>query len=534
MPLPADDTPWPPRELTQAANVMREHDAWYSGDPGRLAEVYGGQGATMYGNPNAEVYQRRRDSSISTRAITYVKRFFWGKANNDASAQNTRLHAPLASDIASASADLCFSDTPSITIPGADDNGADGSAARASQDRLDYLVEANRVPTLLLEGGEVGAALGGYGVRISWDQTLIGDRPILSIVHGDQTWPEYSFGILTAITFWREVRAEGQVIWRQLERQERGKTFHALYEGTAISLGKQRALSALTDTAALLPEVDGIEDRLLAAYVPNMLPNRKYRHSPFGRSDYAGVEPMLDAFDETWSSWMRDIRTGKSRIMLPESWMRPTGDGGGGAFDSEQEVFAGLPGLMQSDTSSPAGMITQSQFKIRTEDHAKTCAELFRTIIGSAGYSPSTFGLTDGSSSGPITAREISSRDRRSLITRERKNGYTLPEWREILFTLQLVDAKLFASARKGAEPIRPDVQPAPAVQESARELAETVNLVHQAEAASRTVRVRMMHPDWTSDQVEAEVTELAAESALSDPATFTGDDPNGPPAFGG
>lgn len=38
-----------------------------------------------------------------------------------------------------------------------------------------------------------------------------------------------------------------------------------------------------------------------------------------GRSDYKGVEPMLNAFDETWSSWMRDLKVGRARIFVPEA-----------------------------------------------------------------------------------------------------------------------------------------------------------------------------------------------------------------------
>ena len=60
--------------------------------------------------------------------------------------------------------------------------------------------------------------------------------------------------------------------------------------------------------------------RLTAVYVPNMLPNRLYRGSFLGRSDFSGVEGLMDALDECYTSWIRDLRLGRGRIIVPSEY----------------------------------------------------------------------------------------------------------------------------------------------------------------------------------------------------------------------
>jgi hypothetical protein len=41
--------------------------------------------------------------------------------------------------------------------------------------------------------------------------------------------------------------------------------------------------------------------------------------APLGRSDFSGLEISLDTLDEAHASWMRDIRLGKARLIVPHS-----------------------------------------------------------------------------------------------------------------------------------------------------------------------------------------------------------------------
>jgi hypothetical protein len=60
--------------------------------------------------------------------------------------------------------------------------------------------------------------------------------------------------------------------------------------------------------------------------------------------------------------------------------------------------------------------------------------------------------------------------------------------------------------------PERPEVEFPETVSADPLELAQTANTIAQAEAASKETLVRIIHPDWTEEQVKTEVRMLYAE----------------------
>ncbi len=114
-----------------------------------------------------------------------------------------------------------------------------------------------------------------------------------------------------------------------------GRVEHALYQGSPDRLGVRVPLTEHPEVAALADslgrEGDSIEtgiDLLTAAYVPNIRPNRRHRGSPFGRSDFgAPLYDLFDALDTTWSSWIRDLRLARARLLVPDGYLRDHGPG---------------------------------------------------------------------------------------------------------------------------------------------------------------------------------------------------------------
>jgi len=94
-----------------------------------------------------------------------------------------------------------------------------------------------------------------------------------------------------------------------------------------------------------------MQDTLAIRYVPNMRPSRVWRSDPIGtylgRSDYSGSESMMDALDEVYTSWQRDIRLAKARLTVPDTWLQPVAMSGEGKpvlrFDEDKELFVALP-----------------------------------------------------------------------------------------------------------------------------------------------------------------------------------------------
>lgn len=511
MPLPGNGTAWPPKALTAITPTLAQWDAWYIGEPAGLEAAYRRGGTST---------APTRPSQLRGGVVGALARMFWGRPNPTPEQPQHKLHVPIATDLCQASADLIYSEAPTITV---DD--------QTTQDRLDVLVDDGLLQ-VLAEAAEIGSALGGSFLRVTWDTTLAPDGPFLTKVDADAALPEFRWGRLVAVTFWHQVRVDGSKVWRHLERHELdafgvGVIAHGLYEGTPDNLGHAVPLTDADATAGLADVVDERSQistespGLAVAYVPNQRPQRQWRKDPLGqhlgRSDLDGVEPLMDSLDEVYSSWMRDIRLAKARLLVAANALEDNGPGNGVTFDADREVYAPLnapPGSLAN-----ANLIAQAeQFKIRHEEHRATAADLLEQILRTAGYSPATFGL--GGDGAAMTATEVTARYGRSLQTRGRKLRAIRPALSTILEKLLAVDDALFGTP--GVKVSRPKVEFPDGVQESPLSLAQTAQALRTAEAASTRTLVEMLHPEWDDEQVSDEVAAIGDESAmpiLPDPA---------------
>lgn len=502
MPLPDRDQEWPPPHIKPEMKLYEQHGAWYAGDPERLAKVYGAGPAPGFGqDPKGWDRLTHRLAGVASKAT----RTFWGTPTPLGQSRSVKLHVPVASDIAATSADLLFSEPPTLTVPG------------KAQKRLDKIMHEAGVYGALLEAAEIGSAYGGVYLRGGWDIDLY-DHPVLSVLPPDSAIPEFRYGKLTAVTFWRVLHEEDRKVWRHLERHEKGRVFHGLFLGTEDRLGRAIPLEEHPETEIYAEKIeeDGGFDTfyprgLLVSYVPNMRPHRLLRGTSLGRSDYQGVEPLMDALDEVWTSLLRDIRLGKGRVIVPEVFLDNTGRGRGGAWDPDREIYSGL-GMLPPPGGS-AGMLTLSQFEIRVAEHVDSGKALTSQIIRGAGYSAQTFGETDNSKA--VTATEIHSRERRSFSTRGRKIGYWNPSLRWLPDMLLSVDHGVFGTkvaAQRGQVEWPDGVMPDPEA------LSRTLDLLNRAQAVSLDTKVRMVHPDWDDVQVREEMRRMRDELGLTVP----------------
>ncbi|WP_440902726.1 phage portal protein, partial [Actinosynnema sp.] len=472
MPLPSPNTAWPPAEVASAHARFADYDAWYAGDPDRLAKRYSGRRA-----PRDHPSQHRRG------LVGRLARWWWGEPTSGS--RRAGVHCPLAADIATASSDLLFAKPPTIKFR--------DRRNQAHWDRLDDLAQ---VHSRLHESAEVASALGGVYLRVGWDER-VARHALLQVVHADRAIPVFSWGRLVEVTFWTELAGgrDGQV-WRYLQHHEmRGEATqvaveeNALYLGTETSLGEPRPLDQHPATAGIEPVVARGLPVLPVAYIPNMLPSREDRGSDLGRSDYEGVMQLFDAVDETLTSWMRDVRHAKGRIIVPSAYLQDMGPGQGAAWDSEREVYESLN---IPPTTAGGNTITLHQFEIRVEEHDRTLLRLIRQAIGTAGYSPATFGLEE--QGGEQTATEVNDRRNRSLLTREKKTAYYGDGLQHIAVALLWVERIIFG-ADVAPQGDVPHVQWPDGVSVDQLRLAQTVEAWDRARAASTETKVKALHP---------------------------------------
>ncbi|MCO7195395.1 hypothetical protein [Pseudonocardia sp. McavD-2-B] len=508
--LPENDAPWPPPALKPALDKFEAWDAWWAGDPDMLRAHY--EAASGAGAVN-------RPSQYAGGLVGKLARFWWGRPTPD-SEPEAKLHVPLAGDTAQAYADLLFGEAITAT-----------SEHKGSTDRLTELLD-DGMHSRLLEGAETVAALGGGYLRPMWDDR-IGDKPWLDAVSPDMAVPEWIGGRLAGVNFWRIVRREqrGQIIYRHIERHEPGWIIHRLYRGERDKIGRPVPLEESDATAALAGHVNSagaIETgyKLLSAvYVPRNRPTPMWRKlpmlRPMGRSLFAGAEPLLDALDETYAAWMRDVRLAKGRVFVPENMLDNYGPGQGAGWDPDRQFYATVPGMLGGKDDR----LTVVQFSIRVDEHRDTARELVNTIMRRAGLNGATLG-EPGDGGPAITAKEVSARERRSMLSRERGIRYWKPELRHAFGALLAADKRAF---RTNVDPHAPiNVEFPDSVSEDLETLAGTADLLNRADSASTWTRVEVLHPDWTETQVREEVAAIQRERGPVLDAPFPGDGEDG------
>ena len=504
MPLPTGGA-WPPKELDCVRDKQAVWDAWYSGDPDALSSVYGGQTGN---DPGGTGFFSSEHGGWRASVGRTLSRWFWGNPTPSGE-RRSKLHVPLASDIAMTSSALLFSEPPIIT-----------STDTGTSKRLDQLVDDGMHGTLL-ESAELAAAGGGTYLRVVWDRELY-DAPWLDAHPTSHAVPEWQWGRLAAVTFWRTLEADGDRVVRHLERHEPGFILHGLYEGSRDELGIRVPLTDHPATAPLAGLLGASGDaiptnikQLTAVYIPNMRPNRIWRGIPaaahLGRPDIAGAEPLLDALDEVYTSWMRDVEIGKGRIIVPSSYLESNGPGRGGSWDAERRVYSTLNMLPRAGGEAT---IEAVQFDIRVTEHRETAQDLVEQILRSAGYSSQTFGEQGQAA---VTATEVVARERQSFTTRNRKIVYWRPALQEAVEALLAIDKAVYGTS---VTVERPDIEFGDSVSEDPQTIATTAELLRRAEAASTDTLVRMQHPDWEDEQVKEETDRILKESGrmLADP----------------
>lgn len=451
---------WPPGQWRDVYSHYELHAAWYSSDPNRILQVMG--------EPAAAQQQRY-------------------------------CHVPLAADIARLSSALLFSEEPRVAFDNPD-----------AQARFEEIYSRASVPSRLAEAAEVCAALGGVFLKVNWDPTLA-PHPLVGVVHPDNAVPEFRFGQLVRVTFHKIVRQDEGATWRLLETHTPGLIEASLYKGTPSSLGQQYPLDTLPETTGIEPVVSTGIPRILAVYVPNLLPNRQFRYLPIGQPDIQGCEGMLASLDEVATSLLWEILLGQGRLVGPAEVFRRD-DQGRRLFDVHRKAYLALdiPGAAGAATNQIVDVV---QFEIRTEQHLAAALYYAEQIVNAAGYSPQSFGLRIEGRAESGTALLI--RERKTFLTAAKKAVYWAPALADLFHLVLLVDAVHFNS---DITPSRPYVEVQDSIRPDIKDIAQTADLLGRAAAASISTRVRMVHPEWPDDMVNAEVERIMREQGLALP----------------
>lgn len=461
------------------------NSAWYSGDPSQLVKL---------------------PADESKR--------FWK------STEEIKVHLPIAADIAAISAGMIFSESPKIT---ADDE--------RTQERIDEITEANAFYSVLLQAAELAGVFGGVFLKWTWD-SAVDTFPRLFAVPADCGLPVWRGGKLIGVKLWSIVRKDEDTgaVWRTEEiYTDDGHIRTRLLKGDESNLGSAVSLDSIDETRGMMEDVQSGTGMLLATYVPNMLPNRKYPHVRFGRSDFDGLYGLFDALDEAYSALQRETRLTKTTVIVPAEYLRkrdaifglenPVCKATQWVYSNDSGVFTALD--IDSDrTSNPVTIINP---EIRAEQRLALCDDLIRRIWSAAGYSPQSAGIDISGSAESGTALNV--RERRTIRTTEVKKTHWWHALHDIVRAMLALDAAVFRSG------VKPDagitIELPSNTQPDISQMAEVLEQLERAGAMSTETKVELLHPDWDEERRAEEVERIRQERGTSYP------DENDP-VFGG
>ena len=474
---------WPPMDLERYK--MKEYSAWYSGEAEVLADFYFKNELQNYLKLN---YGTKNSNRFWARQIKNKAAFF--------------LHVPVAGDIAETSSTFLFGESPVIRFK------SDSEEMKEAQDELDKMLTKSGFFRKIVEAAEVASAIGGVFIKVAWDSEL-SENPIPVIAQCEQAFPTFKFGQLVKVTLVYEVSNDGSTVYRLAETIEKGKITNELYKGSADNLGNLTNLKECDATADLQETVD-TADVMTCVYVPNLLPNKLNRQSPMGRSDYQGIETLMDALDETFTAWMVDIQIARGRIHVPSGYLKQIGEDGKKEYNIDLMAYEEL----DVDPTSMTKPVEATQFAIRSEEYEKTCLNLLDRIITSAGYSPQSFGLNIAGRAESGTALNV--RERKTFGTTSKKQSY----WEDALKKLvgAMCAIKNAFLGGKFNNDLDVNIAFIDSVSNNITEVSNSVKTLADAKAISTETKIRMVHPEWTDQQVQEEVERIMNDESAGTP----------------
>lgn len=105
------------------------------------------------------------------------------------------------------------------------------------------------------------------------------------------------------------------------------------------------------------------------------------------------------------------------------------------------------------------------------------------------------------------------------MLTREKKSRYWQPALRALLLQAQLLDLRSDL-APKSYEPQMVDIVLQDSIVLDERDQSETLRNLDQAHALSTLTKVKMLHPEWSDEEAEAEAQRILDEQGMS-PSPF-------------
>ena len=412
---------------------------------------------------------------------------------------NSYITTPWARRLSLTAAHMILGDEPRII-----------AADPLDQARIQQLIQLNDFNARARAAAYVSSSEGGIYGKVSSSPNSPRSRkgPTLQFVSERKVIPHFAnVDELVSATIVQEWCNDehSRTIYRLLEHHEPGVIRYELYQGSQTDMGARLALAADGRTAGLMDEqATGIEE-LLITYIPN----DRTVDSPFGVSDYRGLETLFLALNETATSAEDQQRLLKKRLIMDESLQTQ------GEFVDEDIVWVNQ--RHTADGSSPILQPTPGDWQ--AGQHVEWQNALLDLTLTLAGVSPQTLGrdLNGGASSGvALKLKMAHTASVMSAKAQQFERGIA-----EMFSLACKLDSMTIGSginmmpAVKWAnltDPISVELQDNLPVDET--EVADVVTKARAAGVMSRREALVRLNPQWDGAQLDEEEARLDQEAA--------------------
>lgn len=421
-------------------------------------------------------------------------------------ADRTYVVDPLPRRIAAGYADFLFSDPPRITVEN-------------DQELLDEIRDTNHLAAKLHRAARTVVSEGEAWWKlhvnlatapvplISWCSRL----DVVPMFDGDRV---LAVAFITVRAERRETYRHGdeedtEILYRHAEVHGPGRVVNVLYRGTTDELGARVPLDRIPQTAAY---ADVWEHGLpiLAGRVVNDLDD----DDTLGVSEYDGVRDMLLGVNEAVTIATENARlTGKDRIFVAGKFRQQ--DGG---FDASLEVFE-VEGPEEAQLGDGAGKA--SIYGVEKTYDAEPLwlhiRSLVKTAVSRVGLVPQWIGEDVDGQAESGTAIRL-----RFLPTTNAAKG-KLREWNGALsaITERMLEVAGLPKAAGGlGRQVTPGQVPAVEFEDpipaDEQEQTDTDAVALTAGLKSRRTALTERHPNWTDEQVQDELDEIARDQGTA------------------
>lgn len=468
------------------------------------------------------------------------------KALIDWPEERTYVIDPLPSTIATAFADLLFGEDPTITAAqvvsagkkaepvseetqAGDEDDAEGpdenpapdfdssidATANNDQDWLDGIVEANDLPSELRRAEEICSSEGEVWWRIYCDAAQM-PHPIIEWHSRSHVRPYYRGRKLICAAFVSDIhRAEvpgrETILYKFVQLQTEGYVRNLLFRGTTTMLGTTVPLTERPETSYLEPEWSH-DLGMLAGRVPNKLG----RDRRYGISDFKGVKELILALNEATTIGSENARlVAKQRMVLPAS-----GLGEDGKFDAGEDVIiANEPLDTELGGKSGTAPYAVLEYSFDAEALINWQTNLAGVILTRVGIAEQFVNANSRSSSSEGMAQSGTALRLRLIPTTlasQGKSRFWNDSLPKILLLAQLIDAMDPSRGGFGRNWQMPGMAPTielsqPLPQDETEEIQLHATAV-AAEIESRKTAIEDLHPEWSDEQIEAELQQIESE----------------------